>query len=143
MLSLTNQGLPTYGEIYCRIRPVTIKNRTSFLEKNSYAYVRINGDKPPIGYMACWEKRHLLVMAKLADRLSPGQTESDWQAILVESDGQNRQNDDFVEAHIFDSFNEDSIEFLEQVSGIKPTRFEKLQSDILFSKFSKHKGGTI
>lgn len=142
VLSLTNQGLPTYGDVYCRIRPVTIKNRTSFLETNSYNFVRVNGDKSPVGYMACWEKRHFLVMAKLADRLSLGQTESDWQSILVESDGQNRQNDGFVEAHIFESFNRDSIESFEQVPGKKLRQVKKLQMDILLSEFSESKRST-
>jgi len=86
-LSLTEEGLPTYGDVHCRLRSVTIDKRTSFLETNSYRFVRehsiILEDKLPSGYTSCWEYRHLLVLAKMADCLSTGQTESDWQAILI------------------------------------------------------------
>ncbi|MCH8121339.1 MAG: hypothetical protein IIC00_16640, partial [Planctomycetes bacterium] len=89
VLSLTKEGLPTYGDVHCRLRSVTIDNRTSFLVTNSYRFVRdysiVPGDKLPDGYMACWQNRHSLVLAKLVDRLSAGQTDSDWQEMLIHS----------------------------------------------------------
>lgn len=136
-LSLTNEGLPTYGQVYCKMRSVTIEDRTTFLEMNSYPFVDAYGSNLPLGYMACWENRHFLVMAKLVDRLSPGQTESDWQAILVESDGQNRQNDNFIEAHIFEVFNMHSIESVESTPGKKLSKVQNLQLDLVISTFSK------
>jgi len=139
-LSLTKHGLPTYGSIHCRLRSVAIDKRTSFLETNSYRFVRdhsiVAGDKLPVGCMACWDLRHRLVLGKLEDRLSTGQTESDWEAILIQSDGQNRKNDDFVEAHIYESFDKNAIESLIPATGAKVTREEKLDLDIAISKFS-------
>ncbi len=107
-LSLTNEGVPTYGDIYCRLRSVTIKKRTSFLEDNSFMFVdkhQLNvGENQSSGYCACWEERHALALAKLSDLLKKGQTDTDWQTILIQSDGRNRKNDDFIEAHIYDNF---------------------------------------
>ena len=145
-LTLTEEGLPTYGDVYCRLRSVTIDKRTSFLEANSYRFVRDHriapGDKLPVGYMACWKYRHSLVLAKLADRLSTGQTESDWQAILIHSDGQNRENDDFVEAHIYEGFDSNAIESLAAIPGKKLRREESLDLEIAISIFNHLRGKT-
>ena len=140
-LSLTEEGLPTYGDIHCRLRSVTIEKRTSFLETNSYRFVRehriVAGDNLPIGYMACWKYRHYLVLAKLADRIAAGQSESDWQAILIHSDGQNRENDDFIEAHIYESFDINAIESMVACTGKRLSRDEKLDLDTAISVFSR------
>lgn len=140
VLSLAEEGLPTYGDVHCRLRSVTIDKRTSFLEANSYRFVRdhriVPGDKLPVGYMACWNHRHELVLAKLVDRLSTGQTESEWQSILIQSDGRNRENDDFTEAHIFESFDRNAIESLLPVSGKKLSREERVDLDIAINGFN-------
>ena len=145
-LSLTEEGLPTYGDVYCRLRSVTIDMRTSFLEANSYRFVRdhriVPGDKLPTGHMACWRHRHSLVLAKLADSLSTGQTESDWQAILIHSDGQNRENDDFVEAHIYEGFDSNAIESLIAIPGKKLRKEDALDLEIAISKFKHLRGKT-
>lgn len=138
-LSLTKEGLPTYGDVHCRLRSVTIDKRTSFLEMNSYKFIQdhriVPGDNLPVGCTACWEDRHSLVLAKLADHLSTGQTESDWQAILIQSDGQNRENDDFVEAHIYEGFDRNAIESLAAATGKKLSRSEKLDLDLAIHQF--------
>lgn len=144
-LSLKKEGLPTYGDVHCRLRSVTIDKRTSFLETNSYRFVRehdiVPGGKLPIGHMACWSQRHSLVLAKLADRLSAGQTESDWQAILIHSDGHNREKDDFVEAHIYEGFDRNAIESMTATPSNKLRRREKLDVEIAISKFRDFKKG--
>ena len=145
-LSLTEEGLPTYGDVHCRLRSVTIDKRTSFLEVNSYRFVRehhiIAGDNLPVGYTACWEHRHLLVLAKMADRLSTGQTESDWQAILIQSDGKNRKNDSFVEAHIYEGFDRNAIESLAAATSKKLSRSEKLDLDLAIHQYKLLRGRT-
>ncbi len=145
-LSLTEAGLPTYGHVHCRLRSVTIDRRTSFLESNSYRFVKdhhiIPGSKLPAGYMACWTHRHNLVLAKLADHLSAGQTESDWQAILLHSDGQNRDRDDFVEAHIYGGFDANAIESLVAAPRKKLRKEERLDLDIAVSRFNRTRGKT-
>jgi hypothetical protein len=146
VLSLTMAGLPTYGDVHCRLRSVTIDKRTSFLETNSYRFVRDHGiaagDKLPVGYTSCWRRRHSLVLAKLADRLSTGQTKSDWQTILIHSDGQNRKNDDFVEAHIYEGFDRSAIESLVAATGKKLSRSERLDLDLAMNEFKRLGGKT-
>ncbi len=138
-LSLTENGLPTYGNVHCQLRHVAIDKRTSFLETNSFKFIQEHGILPgkslPVGYMACWDDRHRLVLAKLARRLSTGQTKSDWQEMLIQTDGQNRQNDDFVEAHIYESFDQNAIESFKVNPDKKLNRHDKLDLDILISKF--------
>ncbi len=87
--------------------------------------------------MACWVHRHSLVLAKLVKYLSAGQTESDWQAVLIHSDGKNPENDDFIEAHIYKGFNSNAIESLAVVPGKKLTREEKLDLEIAIRKFNQ------
>lgn len=144
-LSLTEEGLPTYGDVHCRLRSVTIDKRTSFLVTNSYRFVRdysiVAGDKLPAGYMAYWQNRHSLVLAKLADRLSTGQTESDWQALLIQSDGKDRQNDDFVEAQIYEGFDRNAIESMVATTGKKLKKADKMFFKLAISEF-KRLGGT-
>ena len=146
-LSLTGTGLPTYGSVHCRLRSVTIDKRTSFLETNSYKFVKEHqidpGGSLPAGYMASWEYRYKLALAKFVDRLSTGQTESDWQTILVQSDGQNRDNDNFVEAHIFEGFDKNAVESMVAFSDKKLSREEKLDLDIAMNKFKCFRGKTI
>jgi hypothetical protein len=138
-LSLTEEGLPTYGDVHCRLRSVTVDKRTSFLETNSYKFIAnhgiVPGAKLPVGYMACWRHRHTLVLAKLADLLSTGQTESDWQAILIQSDGKNRKNDNFVEAHIYEGFDRNAIESLAVATGTKLSKSERLDIDLAIYQF--------
>lgn len=144
-LSLTKEGLPTYGEVYCRLRSVTIDKRTSFLETNSYKFVSEHnispGDKLPVGHTACWRQRHHLVLAKLAEHLSAGQTEPDWQALLLQSDGKDRNNDVFVEAHIFEGFDKYTIESMVPLTD-KLSRGEKLDLKLAISAFNKVNGKT-
>ena len=146
-LSLTEEGLPTYGDVHCRLRSVTIDKRTSFLETNSYKFIKDHGivpwDKLPAGYTACWRQRHILVLAKLADFLLTGQTESDWQAILIQSDGKNRKNDSFVEAHIYEGFDRNAVEESMVASTDKKlSRAERLDLDIAMHEFKRLGGKT-
>jgi hypothetical protein len=139
VLSLNKEGLPTYGDVHCRLRSITINKRTSFLETNSYRFVENHqisfGGSLPLGYMACWNHRHRLVLAKLADSLLTGQVESDWQGILIHSDGKDRKNDDYIEAHIYEGFDRNAIESMTACFGKKMRKEDKLDLDIAIFKF--------
>jgi len=145
-LSLTTDGLPTYGDVHCRLRSVTIDKRTSFLETNSYTFVDDHEkelrSKMPVGFMACWEYRHKLVLSKLASRLAKGQTESDWQTLLIQSDGCDRNNDEFVEAHIYEGFDGNAIDSLAPVRDKKLNRAKRLDMDIALEMFKQRGEGT-
>lgn len=145
-LSLTADGLGTYGHVYCRLRSITIEKRTSFLEVNSYKFVKDHSvnpdDKMPFGYTATWQNRQSLVVAKLDNRISTGQSETDWQSILIQSDGQNRENDDFVEAHIYEGFDGNAVESLVAVTGKKLSKAEELDRDLAIYQFELVRGKT-
>lgn len=113
-LSLDQRGLSTYGHVFCRLKTVAVNARVSFLESNSYRFHKehsLGPDCPlPLGYRADWERRALLAGIKLVNRLQRGQSRAQWEQMLLLSDGADRQNDDFIEAHIYESFTVHSIE---------------------------------
>jgi hypothetical protein len=113
VLSLSNKGLSTYGKTYMRLRTVAIDERTSFLEVNSYKL-----PSPGSGQRADWKRRHMLVAAKLVEHLVPGQALMDWERLLVASDGGSKDNDAFVEAHVFDGFNCGAVESIDFASSL-------------------------
>ncbi len=123
-LSLSGAGLSTYGEVFFRLRNVAIQNRTSFLEQNSYEFVRRNHLTPgapiPDGHRATWDNRQKLAIAKLAARLPSKQGKSVWQPLLVVTDGKNRENDDFIEAHIYDSFDVNAVQDVRLAGDLPP-----------------------
>jgi hypothetical protein len=141
VLSLDESGLGTYGEICCRLRPVAIQHRTSFLEYNSYAFVDRHGLKPgssvPCGFRAVWDNRHHLALAKLTPLLHSQQGLAEWQRLLVKTDGINRQNDDFVEAHIYESFDVAAVETMLTTPGKRLSKEQKLDARIAIDLFKK------
>ncbi len=141
VLSLTTAGLPTYGDVFCRLRNVAVANRTSFLETNSFEFVRSHNigvdDEIPAGYRAQWQDRHKLALAKLGDRLTGGQSKTEFQDLLVESDGKDRNNDSFIEAHIFGGFDKNAIESLEINTEKTHSRTDQLLLDVVTSTFAE------
>lgn len=111
-LALGDEAVLNYGDVACRLKEIAVRERTSFLEMNSYLFVStlMNGtvDIPP-GRRAVWINRHELALAKVADRLARGQSELDWASILVKSSLGDRSRDDFIEAHIYGTLTADSI----------------------------------
>lgn len=112
-LSLSERGLSTYGDVYCLLRSVAVSERTSFLHTNSYKFIeRFGATGYPFGYRSDWTNRGKLACSKLEEEqaIKVDQTPADWQDVLLTSDGENRDQDEFIEAHIFGSFNLFSIE---------------------------------
>lgn len=107
-LSLSDRGLKTYGDIYCLLRTLAVDKRTSFLSTNSYQFIeKFGGTSYPLGYRCDWGNRAKLVASKLEENESIrlNQTPQDWEQLVLVSDGKDRTRDEFVEAHIFGSFN--------------------------------------
>jgi hypothetical protein len=145
VLSLTNDGLPTYGDVCCRLKSITIRDRVSFLETNSYAFVRthkvVAGDPIPPGFRSAWENRHKLAAAKLGPHLTRRSGKREWQRLLIRTDGVDRANDEFIEAHIFGGFNLHAIETME---GLMKGRARKdpavIDINIALERFLKSNG---
>lgn len=128
-LSLSERGLSTYGDIYCVLKAVAIDERTSFLNTNSYEFIEKYGNSDhPEGYRSDWPNRAKLVGTKLEENASirKGQSIKDWEKILLVCDGKNRDRDEFIEAHIFGSFNVFSIEKM-----VAATPIDKKKKDMV------------
>lgn len=141
-LSLSDIGLPTYGQVYCRLKSIAIQKRTSFLESNSFKFVsdkKINfGDKLPLGYISDWENKHKIVLSKLSDLITSDQNEDEWQSILLQSNGVDRDKDEIIEAHIFEEFNHNAIDSI-ALSSTKLSRADQLDYDLAIENFNKLK----
>lgn len=125
-LGLKDSGVPSYGPVTLVLRDSAIANRASLMEENAFAFYarhdlgRIErtatGYRPshpePPGYRACWPRRHLLAVAKLAPRLAtqPGPLTDDELAALLLEHGAARSADELIEVHIYGPLTRRSIE---------------------------------
>jgi hypothetical protein len=145
ILSLTETGLPTYGEVCCHLRSVAIEDRTTFLEWNSYTFVSLKDIRAemsvPVGHRAVWDNRHLLALAKLGERVSRGQGRAEWEKLMFQTDTNDRSKDDFIEAHIYDSFGIDAVEAMTQVSGKRLDRHTSVMARMAVDLFRKRVRG--
>jgi len=139
VLSLDNAGLPTYGDVYCVLKTLAISHRTSFLETNSFRFVNIHEITPtspfPAGYRAAWENRHELAAAKHGTHII-NDPSTDPQALLVQSDAVNRDNDEFIEAHIYEGFDIYAIEDMVPVRRTDRPEQDELDLKIALDKFA-------
>ena len=111
VLSLNGRGLSNYGVAFVTLRDVVVRDRVTFLHENSYLFsAEHDGDSSwPIGFLSSWANRHELASAKLEPVLERDSSVSNWADLLVH-EGTSRAGDRIIEAHIFGSFNADSIE---------------------------------
>ena len=106
-------GLISYGDCCFSLKNITVKNRATLLEENSYTFVRrhniIDSNHIPPGFRSTWAERYKLAVAKLAKYLDKNITYSSFQDLVLRSDG-NRENDDFIEIHIYGNFDNQAID---------------------------------
>jgi hypothetical protein len=121
-LSLDEAGLDSYGPYSIKLREVTIEERASLLEDNSYHFIPKHrmapGDDVPPGYVATWKERHKLAVAKLAKRFSAGTTKAEHSRILLSGKG-DRHKDEYIEVHIYGGFDNKAIESVKGSSSVK------------------------
>lgn len=115
-LSCDGRGLWSYGNVGFRIKEQAVAHRSTVLEENSFVFYERNQlGKPkhsmPFGFMSKWDERDKLVIAKLAKDLAPGQSEKAIQSLILQSNG-NRALDNFLEIHIFGTFDINAVEEL-------------------------------
>ncbi|MCX5792452.1 MAG: hypothetical protein NTY45_09635 [Elusimicrobia bacterium] len=141
-LGFPSSKLPSYGGIACQLKSISIRNRVSFLEENSYSFFNQHKDAIlksdfPKGYRAVWGNRHKLVMAKLGDRIQKGSTDTDHEILISVSGGMNREQDEFIEAHIFETFNVHAIEAMKDANTSKHDKGAKIDAKIALEQFAK------
>jgi hypothetical protein len=111
-LSLDGKGLSSYGRCFLRLRDIAVEWRSSVLEENSYSFMirrSLLGKRIPWGYLARWCDRAKLVGAKLADRLTSATVQADFADMILHA-GVTREDDSFLEVHLFGPFNGEAIE---------------------------------
>jgi hypothetical protein len=110
-LSKGQRGLSTYGSICCQLKTKSVRARSSFLEMNSYEFVGKYKTSLPKGYRSVWENRGRLAALKLFDSgaLAANQVPDDWDRMILQTDGKNRNLDEYIEGHIFGPFTVYSI----------------------------------
>ncbi|MFM2376125.1 MAG: hypothetical protein RLZZ165_1222 [Bacteroidota bacterium] len=117
-LSPDGTGLSSYGEFAVTLREVAIAHRASLLEQNSFNFK----DKSlPLGYRSVWEERIKLGVAKLASGLHPGISKQEVNKLILKSEG-DRATDEFIEIHIFGSFDNRAIS---KIVGPNPSKAKK------------------
>jgi len=112
-LSLNGQGLLSYGPYALRLRNIAVANRSSVLEENSFDFVdrhKLGAKTPiPMGYRSDWASRGKLAVAKLADLIDVGPQKGGFSQLLLKSNG-DRSEDQFMEVHIFGTFDFSAVE---------------------------------
>lgn len=147
VLSLDRVGLKNYGLVFVTLRDVAIEQRVSFLHENSYLFLDNLGltvrEEIPHGFRSNWQNRSELAAAKIEPMLNAGSSLPDWACQLVVQ-GATRAEDRCVEAHIFGSFNVDSIQSVE-FAGPGTSREEKNDIACIAELVAKRKpaGGTV
>ena len=122
-LSLNDRGVESYGEYALKLRTITIADRATILEENSFDFVdhKKLGPKTsiPLGCRSDWDDRGRLAVAKLEPSLDTGPIQSGgFKRLLLSSEG-NFKTDHFMEVHIFGTFDFNAVE---AISGPVPKR---------------------
>ncbi len=110
-LSPNNDGLLNYGRYTVALKEDLIKNRTTFLEENSWTFCKkyLSHSTPPKGYRALWNDKHKLGIVKLHKELKLGNTKDEIDSLILHS-GVTRHDDEFIEAFIYGSLGNSTIE---------------------------------
>lgn len=133
LLSLNGKGLPSYGDVFLKLRSVTVERRVSFTEENTYLLadslgLKVRQPVPP-GYRSDWNGRHQLAGAKLGSFVTPGSTLVDWAQLLVRA-GKTRKDDSCIEAHIYGGFNKEAVDDVD-FARVPKTGRERLDADAI------------
>lgn len=121
-LSLDGSGPKSYGGYSVKLREITVADRATLLENNSYHFVPNHnlaaGDPIPLGYRAVWREKHKLAVSKLSGRIFSSTVATDYPNILLSNAG-DRAGDEFLEVHIYGAFDNKAIEAVKGSSRVK------------------------
>jgi len=121
-LSLDGSGPKSYGGYSVNLREITIADRATLLENNSYHFVPLHnlqpGDAIPLGYRSVWREKHKLAVSKLSAKIFSSTLAADYPKILLSGTG-DRAGDDFIEVHIYGAFDNKAIEAVKGSSRVK------------------------
>ncbi|MGL4091203.1 hypothetical protein [Agrobacterium cavarae] len=112
-LSLSERGMRNYGDVDIVLREDAIRGRSSVFHENGLVFskkhnLRLHSVLPK-GFRATWADRGKLAAAKLRVRVKKGMSLKDFDRLL-QNDLGGGVRDDFIEFHMYGSFNRDVIE---------------------------------
>ncbi len=115
-LALDGIGIRPYGNCTITLKEKMIAFRASLLEDDSFQFFEKLENRPAKiapkllnGYIATWEDKHKLAVAKLADQITPDDTHEAFAKLLLNDEGK-MSDARFIEIHVFGFFNAASIE---------------------------------
>jgi hypothetical protein len=112
-LSLDGKGLTSYGAYAVLLKDIAVAKRATVLEENAFNFVKRHKVAPhsviPRGFRGVWVERQVLAVAKLADRIDSTTGRDMFPELLLKSTT-DRTRDEFVEVHIFGTFNVNAID---------------------------------
>lgn len=112
-LSLAERGMRNYGDVDIILREDAIQGRSSVFHENGLVFSKKHSlrlhDVLPKGYRATWADRGKLAAAKLGIQIKKGMSLQEFDQLL-QNDRGGGDRDDFVEFHMYGSFNRDVIE---------------------------------
>lgn len=115
-LSLNGKGIRPYGNCTITLKEGMIAYRASLLENDSFQFfekLEKKGAKIERkylnGYIATWEDKHKLAVAKLADEITLDDTPETFAKLLLNDEG-SMEEAKFIEIHVFGFFNKAAIE---------------------------------
>jgi hypothetical protein len=120
-LAVDGVGVSSYGNLSLSLREVAVASRSTVLEQNSWMFVQrrdLFGKILPPGFVAIWEDRCKLVVAKLAGLLTPEMSQSEIRSLIL-TQASKREEEEFLEVHIYGTFNCGSIESVTGASNMK------------------------
>lgn len=141
-MGFSEASLKSYGRIACQMKTVAIADRVTFLEENSYPFFArhqhlICKGEFPKGYRAVWDNKQNLVLAKLGKAIRPGYGENDFKRLLLTPG--DRDQEEFLEAHIYEGFNIYAIEQMSDIGTSKKDKTEDTDARIALELFQKAK----
>ncbi len=135
VLSTDGSGPASYGEVHMRLREVSIGLRTSFLERNSFHFVDQRQLRPgmtiPPGHRAKWDNRDQLAAVKHLPDLTARDDTDQFSAYLIASDPDDRQSEEFIEAHIYDVFDRQAVESIRVATTTPSDRSTRTDLEVI------------
>lgn len=135
-LSLTKQGLPSYGTVAIEFHDEVCAARASLLSENSFDFAKRYPGGPamlPLGHRATWDDRGRLALIRAAGTLTSATDPSDFPDVLMQP-GPDRAQDRFMEVHIYETWKIDAVAGMSiRKSGIG-TKYEQFQADELVER---------
>lgn len=133
-LALDGRGLGSYGPVSLELVERMIAPRASVLEDNSYVFVTrqkiLAGGAIPPGFRSPWGTRSEVGVAKLAKFVTSTTNSNDHAKLVLSSDGVDRSKDEFMEVHIYGTFDRRAIKRITVLQApTDPTEAQRLRDD--------------